>query len=108
MWTYTHSPFAPSCILTTTLLTPPQIEEDGWLNPKIVDHFVKYAKLCFTRFGDRVKYWITINEPWCAAVLGHDSGGQHAPGRTVDPAREVYKVAHHMLIAHARTYQMYQ
>lgn len=41
-------------------------------------------------------------------MLGHDSGGQHAPGRTVDPAREVYKVAHHMLIAHARTYQMYQ
>lgn len=55
-----------------------------------------------------VQYWITINEPWCAAVLGHDSGGQHAPGRTVDPAREVYKVAHHMLIAHGRTYQMYQ
>lgn len=44
----------------------------------------------------------------CGAVLGHDSGGQHAPGRTVDPAREVYKVAHHMLIAHGRTYQMYQ
>jgi beta-glucosidase/6-phospho-beta-glucosidase/beta-galactosidase len=29
------------------------MEEDGWLNPKIVDHFVKYAKLCFSRFGDR-------------------------------------------------------
>lgn len=28
-----------------------------------------------------VRYWITINEPWTAAVLGHDSGGQHAPGR---------------------------
>jgi beta-glucosidase/6-phospho-beta-glucosidase/beta-galactosidase len=25
------------------------------MNPKIVDHFVKYAKLCFSRFGDRVK-----------------------------------------------------
>lgn len=48
----------------TFIYTPSQIEEDGWLNPKIVDHFVKYAKLCFTRFGDRVKYWITINEPW--------------------------------------------
>ncbi|KAF6260086.1 glycosyl hydrolase family 1-domain-containing protein [Scenedesmus sp. NREL 46B-D3] len=85
-----------------------QIEEDGWMNPRIVDHFVKYAKLCFSRFGDRVKFWITVNEPWCAAVLGHDSGGQHAPGRNVDPSREVYKVAHHMLIAHGRTYQMYQ
>jgi len=85
-----------------------QIEEDGWLNPKIVDHFVKYAKLCFSRFGDRVKFWVTFNEPWTAAVLGHDSGGQHAPGRTVNPAEEVYRVAHHMLMAHARTYNIYQ
>eukprot|EP00877_Chromochloris_zofingiensis_P007969 jgi/Chrzof1/3425/Cz12g24240.t1 len=85
-----------------------QLEEDGWLNPKIVDHFVKFAKLCFTRFGDRVKYWITFNEPWCSAVLGHDSGGQHAPGRTVDPSKEVYKVAHHMLLAHAKAYNVYQ
>lgn len=60
------------------------------------------------RFGDRVKYWITFNEPWCSAVLGHDSGGQHAPGRTVDPSKEVYKVAHHMLLAHAKAYNVYQ
>ncbi len=62
------------------------------MNPSVVEHFAKFAKMCFTRFGDRVKYWITINEPWTASVLGHDSGGQHAPGRTVDPSREVYKV----------------
>ena len=85
-----------------------QMEEGGWLNPKIVDHFVKYAKLCFSRFGDRVKTWVTINEPWCCAVLGHDSGGQHAPGRSVDPSREVYRVAHHMLLAHAKAYDVYQ
>jgi hypothetical protein len=32
---------------------PPQLEEDGWLNAKVADHFVKYAKLCFSAFGDR-------------------------------------------------------
>jgi beta-glucosidase/6-phospho-beta-glucosidase/beta-galactosidase len=55
-----------------------------------------------------VKHWITFNEPWCAAVLGHDSGGQHAPGRTVDPSREVYRAAHHMLLAHSKAYDVYQ
>ncbi|KIZ04141.1 hypothetical protein MNEG_3820 [Monoraphidium neglectum] len=88
------------------------LEEDGWLNAKVADHFVKYAKLCFSAFGDRrvlaVKHWITFNEPWCAAVLGHDSGGQHAPGRTVDPSREVYRAAHHMLLAHSKAYDVYQ
>ena len=85
-----------------------QMEEDGWLNPRCADHFVKYAKFCFSRYGDRVKTWVTINEPWCCAVLGHDSGGQHAPGRAVDPSREVYRVAHHMLLAHAKAYDVYQ
>jgi beta-glucosidase len=55
-----------------------------------------------------VRYWITFNDPWSAAVLGHDSGGQHAPARMVDPSREVYKVAHNMLLAHAKAYDTYQ
>lgn len=84
-----------------------QVEEDGWLSPKIVDHFARYAKTCFARFGDRVRHWVTLNEPWCCAVLGHDSGGQHAPGRMVAPAKEVYLVAHHMLLAHAKSYEIY-
>ena len=41
-------------------------------------------------------------------MLGHDSGGQHAPGRTVDPSLEVYRVGHHMLLAHAKAYDVYQ
>lgn len=37
--------------------------EGGFNNPRIVDHFEAYARLCFGRFGDRVKYWSTMNEP---------------------------------------------
>ena len=51
-----------------------QMAHDGWLNPEIVRDFSRYAKICFDAFGDRVKHWITFNEPWCVARLGHGSG----------------------------------
>ena len=75
-----------------------QMAHDGWLNREIVDDFTAYATLCFDAFADRVKHWITLNEPWCCAVLGHGLG-VFPPGRT-DPD-EPYLVAHHMLLAHA-------
>lgn len=75
-----------------------QMAHDGWLNREIVDDFTAYATLCFDAFGDRVKHWITLNEPWCCAVLGHGLG-VFPPGRT-DPD-EPYLAAHHMLLAHA-------
>lgn len=75
-----------------------QMAHDGWLNREIVDDFTAYATLCFDAFGDRVEHWITLNEPWCYAVLGHGLG-VFPPGRT-DPD-EPYLAAHHMLLAHA-------
>ena len=50
----------------------------GWLDARIIPDFVNYSRLCFERFGDRVKHWLTFNEPWCIAVLGHGLG-QFAP-----------------------------
>lgn len=51
----------------------------GWLDKeKIVEDYTHYAKTCFDLFGDRVKHWLTFNEPWCTAVLGHGIG-QFAP-----------------------------
>lgn len=43
---------------------PQALEEEygGWLNAKVVEDFMNYASLCFERFGDRVKMWITLNE----------------------------------------------
>jgi beta-glucosidase/6-phospho-beta-glucosidase/beta-galactosidase len=51
----------------------------GWLNKdEVVADYVRYARVCFERLGDRVKHWLTFNEPWC--IAGHGYGyGQFAP-----------------------------
>ena len=54
---------------------------------------------CFSA-GDRVKHWITINEPRVHAVYGY--ARDHAPGRSSDPTREPRIALHYMLLAHAR------
>jgi len=84
-------------------------EYNGWLDQKgaIVRDFGAYARLVFERLGDRVKHWVTINEPWCAAVLGYCTG-VHAPGRSALPQREPYLAAHNMLRCHAEAARIYR
>jgi beta-glucosidase len=74
-------------------------DQGGWENPATVDAFVEYAARVSARLGDRVKHWITINEPWCAAFLGNYTG-EHAPGR--QDATTALRVAHALLLAHGR------
>lgn len=82
-----------------------QTEQDGWLNPKIADYFKEYAKVCFEHFGDRVKHWITLNEPWVVSILGYGQG-VFAPGRTSNT--EPYIAAHNLLRAHAQAVELYR
>ena len=82
-----------------------QMENDGWLNRDIIEYFTQYARICFERFGDRVKNWITLNEPWVAAILGYGQG-VFAPGRTSN--REPYLAAHHLLLAHGNAVKAYR
>ncbi len=77
----------------------PQWLEDrgGWTSRDVVEHFVAYATAVHAALGDRVRHWLTLNEPWCSAFLGY-AGGQHAPGRQ-DPQAAV-AATHHLLLAH--------
>jgi beta-glucosidase len=79
----------------------PQGLEDlgGWRSRGVVDAFERYADAVARRLGDRVDRWITINEPWCAAMLSHELG-EHAPGMKDGPA--ALAAAHHLLLAHGR------
>ncbi len=83
-----------------------QTEFDGLINPEFPDWFAAYADVCFDRFGDRVKNWITLNEPWCSAVLGYGIG-VHAPCRKLDTA-EAYMAAHQLLRGHGKAVQLYR
>jgi beta-glucosidase len=82
-----------------------EMEDDGWLNPEITKDFAAYAELCFNRFGDRVKNWITLNESWVVAILGYGQG-VFAPGRISNS--EPYLAAHHLILSHAKAVDVYR
>lgn len=86
----------------------------NYLNREDFEH---YAFTCFQEFGDRVKYWITFNEPHGFTLQGYDTGLQ-APGRcsilghvfckTGKSSIEPYVVAHNILLSHAAAYHSYR
>ncbi|MBL7775869.1 MAG: beta-glucosidase [Saprospiraceae bacterium] len=82
-----------------------EFELGGWLGPEISDAFADYADVCFQHFGDRVKNWITLNEPWVTAILGYGLG-VFAPGRVSDSAP--YLAGHHLLQAHGKAVRRYR
>ncbi|ESQ30336.1 hypothetical protein EUTSA_v10011400mg [Eutrema salsugineum] len=94
----------------------PQTLEDeygGFLSPRIVEDYKNYAELLFQRFGDRVKFWITLNQPYSLASKGYGDGS-YPPGRCTDcefggdSGTEPYIVAHHQLLAHAEAVSLYR
>ncbi|KAL7831075.1 hypothetical protein SRHO_G00305770 [Serrasalmus rhombeus] len=86
----------------------PQVLEEkygGWQNSSMINFFNDYANLCFERFGSRVKYWITFNNPWSIAVEGYETG-EHAPGLKLK-GTGAYKAAHNIIKAHAKVWHTY-
>ena len=79
----------------------PQALQDrgGWENRDSADWFADYAMVLFTRLGDRVDHWLTINETKIIAQQGYQYG-RMAPGKT-DP-RAAGTVIHHLNLAHGR------
>ena len=79
----------------------------GWPNEAIVTHYADYARVCFEQFGDRVKHWITFNEPYVFIQGGYASGG-HAPGLSENPAVIPYQCAHNVIKSHGLAYRIYE
>ncbi|KAF7011815.1 hypothetical protein CFC21_026082 [Triticum aestivum] len=99
--------------------TPQGLEDKygGFLSPNIINDYKDFAEVCFKEFGDRVKHWITLNEPWSFCVWGY-AEGVSAPGRCSpwekancsvgDSGREPYTVGHHQILAHAAAARLYK
>ena len=79
----------------------PQILQDkgGWPERFIVDSFVEYTDVVSLALGDRVKNWITINEPFVSAFIGYFEG-RHAPGHT--DLNQAVRASHHLLLSHGK------
>ena len=74
-------------------------ERGGWAERATVDAFAELADAVTRRLGDRVRHWITHNEPWCTAMIGNYEGW-HAPGLT--DFGTALQVAHHVLLSHGK------
>jgi len=77
----------------------------GWLNPDSPRWFADYTAVVVDKLSDRVKHWITLNEPQCFIGLGHLGGmHEHAPSLRLG-MEEVLIAAHHCLMAHGKSVQ---
>jgi beta-glucosidase len=77
----------------------PQPLEDagGWPERITAVRFAEYAARTVEALGDLATNWVTLNEPWCSAFLGYESG-RHAPGR--QELGDAVRAAHHLNLAH--------
>ena len=72
-------------------------DEGGWAVRSTAEAFAHYVDVVARRLGDRVKHWITHNEPWCSGMLSHQVG-RHAPG--LKDWRLALAASHHLLLSH--------
>ncbi|KAK9714923.1 hypothetical protein RND81_06G131000 [Saponaria officinalis] len=97
---------------------PQELEDrySGWLSAEIQKDFEFYADVCFKYFGDRVKYWVTFNEPNVVASAGYRTG-RYPPGRCSrsfgncsegDSEKEPFIAAHNIILSHAVTVNLYR
>ncbi|KAG9446184.1 hypothetical protein H6P81_012312 [Aristolochia fimbriata] len=97
---------------------PQELEERyaSWLSSQIIEDFAYFAEVCFTAFGDRVKYWTTFNEPNTFLKFGY-LNGRWTPRRCSPPyghceagdsETEPYIAGHNLILSHAAATDIYR
>ena len=79
-------------------------QKGGWSNRETADAFVNFAKVLFENFGDKVKYWLTINEQNMMILHGAAIGTVNAGAENIE--KELYQQNHHMMLAQAQTMKL--
>ncbi|XP_022716068.1 beta-glucosidase 46-like isoform X2 [Durio zibethinus] len=105
--------------VTLTHFDFPQELEDrygSWLSPQSQEDFAYFADICFKSFGDRVKYWVTFNEPDFQVTFGYRTG-KFPPSRCSwpfgnctygDSEKEPFIAAHNIILAHTAAVHIYR
>lgn len=75
----------------------------GWENPEIADYFADYVKVVVEALSDKVRWWITLNEPQCFIGVGYHSG-RHAPFHT--ETVQLPYIVRNVMMAHGRAVQV--
>lgn len=78
-------------------------EEGGWENPRMVDYFGEYVKRVVKAFGDKVTYWVTINEPMVLLFKSY-LVGEWPPGYC--SAERAVRALRNIVLAHIRAYEI--
>ena len=95
----------PMCTLYHWDLPQALQDKGGWANRETISAFVHYAETMFKEFNGKIKYWITLNEPWCISFLSNYIGA-HAPG--FQDLQLATDISHHLLIAHGKTVKKFR
>ncbi|KAF2765140.1 glycoside hydrolase [Teratosphaeria nubilosa] len=77
----------------------------GWLGEQMVDDFLAYATVAFDAFGDRVKYWFTVNEPkhFCG---GFPQSAGYFKTFDIPDSHQPFYCSTHVVLAHAKAYHL--
>ncbi len=73
---------------------------NGWLDRRLIDFYARYVRTVFTRYKDKVKYWLTFNEINSILHSPFMSGGINTPAEELTPS-QLYQAIHHELVASA-------
>ena len=77
------------------------LEYNGWESRKVIDFYVKYAKTCFERYKDKVKYWMTFNEINMMLNLQYTAGGIFMERAKENETKTIFQALHHQFVASA-------
>jgi beta-glucosidase len=95
----------PACTLYHWDLPQGLQDLGGWANRDIAGRFAEYAALLYARLGDRVRRWITLNEPSIFTMFGHRTGVM-APG--IRDLKVTARAVHHAMLAHGLAVQAFR
>lgn len=79
------------------------VENGGIADPRFVEWYARYVEVCFRAFGDRVKFWSTVNEPIYSVFAAYSTARQMPFERDQGKA---FRATFHMILAHFRAVKL--